>query len=71
MIHVRGDDRDRLDVYWGERDVAGFHLDGDASDWISDRPPDAADVAAWIDVHRDGLSVPGPSTTPADATGDP
>ncbi|HEY6986264.1 MAG TPA: LTA synthase family protein, partial [Rhodanobacteraceae bacterium] len=57
VIHVRGDDRDRVDVYWGNDDVAGYHLNGDAGGWLSDPPPDAADVAAWIDVHRDRRSA--------------
>ena len=52
VLHVRGDDRDRLDVYWDD-EVSAFHYDGDASGWLTKPPPDAADVAAWIDVHRD------------------
>jgi Sulfatase len=66
VIHVRGDDRDRVDVYWGDRDVSGFHLDGDASGWLSDPPPDADDVAAWIDVHRDRKSSARAQTGDAD-----
>jgi phosphoglycerol transferase MdoB-like AlkP superfamily enzyme len=58
VIHVRGDDRDRVDVYWGERDVAAFHLDGDASDWFSEPRPERAGVAAWIDTHRASESAP-------------
>jgi phosphoglycerol transferase MdoB-like AlkP superfamily enzyme len=51
VIHVRGDDRDRIDVYWDSR-IGAFHADGDASGWTSEPPPDAGDVAAWIDAHR-------------------
>ncbi len=65
VIHVRGDDRDRVDVYWGDENVAGYHVDGDASGWLSDPPPDAADVAAWIDVHRDRKPVPSPASSGA------
>ncbi|WP_440222477.1 LTA synthase family protein [Dokdonella sp. MW10] len=53
VVHVRGDDRDRVDVYHGDGEVAGYRLDGDSSTWIGTPPPDAEDAAAWIDVHRD------------------
>jgi arylsulfatase A-like enzyme len=52
VVHARGDDRDRVDVYWGEDGIAGFRLDGDASGWIDGAPPDADAVAAWIDTQR-------------------
>ncbi|HJT97137.1 MAG TPA: LTA synthase family protein [Rhodanobacteraceae bacterium] len=52
VLHVRGDDRDRLDVYWDYDKVSGFRYDGDDSRWMNDAPPRADDVAAWIDVHR-------------------
>ncbi len=52
LFHVRGDDRNRVDVYLGDEAVYGFHLDGDASDWIDEVPPDAGSIAAWITVQR-------------------
>jgi hypothetical protein len=52
VIHARGDDRDRVDVYWGNHDIAGFRLNGDASTWITSPPPHADEVAAWIDTRR-------------------
>lgn len=53
VVHTRGDDRNRVDVYWGDGGaVAGFRLDGDASSWLGDPPPNAGDVAAWIDSRR-------------------
>jgi lipoteichoic acid synthase len=52
VIHVRGDDRDRLDVYWDADQVSGFHYDGDASAWIGQPPPQAEAAAAWINSHR-------------------
>jgi len=51
VIHVRGDNRDRLDVYWDD-EVSGFHYDGDASGWIDKPPPESDAAAAWIDSHR-------------------
>lgn len=52
VVHVRGDDRNRVDVYHGEDAVAGYRLDGDASRWLDEPPPDAERVSAWIDVQR-------------------
>jgi lipoteichoic acid synthase len=52
IAHVRGDDRNRIDIYHSGNAVAGYHLDGDDSRWIDAPPPDAASVAAWIDVQR-------------------
>ena len=51
VLHVRGDDRDRLDVYWDDA-VSAFHYDGDESGWLGQPPPDADAVAAWINSHR-------------------
>ena len=59
ILHVRGDDRDRLDVYSGETGVAAFRYDGDASGWSTAPPPRADDVAAWIDTHRVRPPPPG------------
>ncbi|MET0230910.1 MAG: LTA synthase family protein [Rhodanobacteraceae bacterium] len=53
LLHVRGDERDRLDVYYGTDGVAAFRYDGDASGFGDTSPPNADEVAAWIDVHRD------------------
>ena len=52
VMHVRGDDRSRVDVYHGESEVAGFRLDGDDSHWIDGAPEGADDVAAWITAQR-------------------
>jgi phosphoglycerol transferase MdoB-like AlkP superfamily enzyme len=65
VLHVRGDDRDRLDVYSGTDDVAAFRYDGDASSWTAAPPPGADDVAAWIDTHRAAVSAPKRATDPA------
>ena len=52
VLHVRGDDRNRVDVYHGA-DLSGFLLDGDSSSWTG-KPPSRADfVAAWIDWQRE------------------
>jgi lipoteichoic acid synthase len=51
VVHARGDDRDRVDVYSGD-DVASYWLDGDDSHWRPAPPGDAAAVAAWIDAQR-------------------
>jgi arylsulfatase A-like enzyme len=58
VLHVRGDDRDRLDVYYGSGGVGEFRYDGDASGFRGAPPPNADEVAAWIDVHRDRKSDP-------------
>ncbi len=52
VVHVRGDDRNRVDVYQGATDVFGYRLNGDASDWIGTPPADAARISAWIDTQR-------------------
>jgi len=52
VIHVRGDDRNRVDVYHGANAVSGYRLDGDASRWLDEPPPDADVVSAWIDEQR-------------------
>jgi lipoteichoic acid synthase len=52
VLHVRGDNRDRLDVYWDGDEVSGFHYDGDASTWMDEPPPQPDTVAAWINSHR-------------------
>ncbi len=52
VVHARGDDRNRVDVYFGDR-VGSYTEDGDASRWTSDaRPDDAAAIGAWIDSER-------------------
>lgn len=66
VLHVRGDDRDRLDVYYGSDDVAEFRYDGDASAFRGTPPPNADEVAAWIDVHRDRKSDPALAGAKAD-----
>lgn len=52
VLHVRGDDRNRVDVYSGVNGLAAYRLDGDASEWMTSPPPDADDVAAWIIALR-------------------
>src|SRR5262249_50071154 len=52
VVHARGDDRDRVDVYSGDS-VSAYRLDGDASQWLGAPPlADAPMVAAWIDAQR-------------------
>lgn len=51
VVQARGDDRNRVDVYYDDR-VASYREDGDASSWMGAPPPDAATVAAWIDTQR-------------------
>ena len=51
VVHARGDDRNRIDVYHDDA-VSGFLFDGDDSRWLDPPPPDAARVAAWINVQR-------------------
>jgi len=52
IVHARGDDRNRVDVYFGDR-IASYLEDGDASSWATAAPLPAADaVAAWIDAQR-------------------
>lgn len=51
VLHVRGDDRDRLDVYSDDR-VSPFRYGGDDSRWLGEPPPRGDDVRAWIDVQR-------------------
>jgi phosphoglycerol transferase MdoB-like AlkP superfamily enzyme len=58
VVHVRGDDRNRVDVYFGDR-VASYREDGDTSNWMTPTLPPAANaVAAWIDAQR----VPRPTS---------
>lgn len=52
VVHTRGDDRDRIDVYYGANEVSGFRLNGDASHWMDNPPPDADLIAAWITTQR-------------------
>jgi lipoteichoic acid synthase len=51
LLHTRGDDRDRVDVYFDDR-VASYFENGDRSGWSDVTPPDAAKVSAWIDTQR-------------------
>lgn len=66
IVHARGNDRDRVDVYRGVDETAGFNLDGDGSTWAGTPARDAAAVAAWIDVQRVRAALPSPPrpTTP-------
>jgi hypothetical protein len=58
VVHVRGDDRNRVDVYFGDR-VASYREDGDASNWTTSMLPPASEaVAAWIDAQRVTRSAP-------------
>lgn len=51
VVQARGDDRNRVDVYYDER-VASYMEDGDASGWQGAPPPQADMVAAWINAQR-------------------
>jgi hypothetical protein len=51
VVQARGDDRNRVDVYYDDR-VASFMLNGDASGWQGESPPQADMVAAWINAQR-------------------
>ncbi len=51
VVHARGDDRNRIDVYHGNA-VSGFLLDGDDSRWLDSPPADAQHISAWINVQR-------------------
>lgn len=52
VVHARGDNRDRVDVYAGDA-TASYRQRGDASRWEDgERVPDANRVAAWIDAQR-------------------
>ena len=52
VVHARGDDRDRVDVYTADA-VASYRQRGDASGWDdASGIPDGAAVAAWIDTQR-------------------
>jgi hypothetical protein len=51
ILQARGDDRDRVDVYYGDR-VASYRKNGDAGGWQDAPPPEAAMVSAWIEAQR-------------------
>ena len=51
IVHARGDDRNRIDIYHGDA-VSGFLLDGDDSRWLDSPPADAQHIAAWINEQR-------------------
>jgi phosphoglycerol transferase MdoB-like AlkP superfamily enzyme len=51
VVQVRGDDRNRVDVYYDDR-VASYMENGDASGWEGVPPPEADMVAAWINTQR-------------------
>ncbi len=67
ITHVRGDDRNRVDVYHGADAVSGYRLDGDASGWLDAPPADAKGIAAAINVQREDArlrrSLPPPMAT--------
>lgn len=52
VMHARGDARNRVDVYFGDRHGA-LLLRGDDSEWIGDRPPQWEAIADAI--HRDRI----------------
>lgn len=64
VVHVRGDDRNRVDVYHGATGLSGYRLDGDASGWIGTPPTEAAAVAAWIDMQRQDAAASDPDAVP-------
>jgi len=51
VVQVRGDDRNRVDVYYDDR-VASYMENGDASGWQGVPPSEADMVAAWINTQR-------------------
>lgn len=51
IAHTRGDDRDRVDVYFDDR-IASYFENGDDSGFSDVKPPDASTVSAWIDAQR-------------------
>lgn len=53
VVHVRGDQRSRIDVYEGKQRAA-LLLDGDNSHWTGDALPDAAAIA--LEVHADRIA---------------
>lgn len=69
VLHARGDDPSRVDVYYGAGEVARYLEDGDDSRFIGAPPPQAGLVSAWIDVLRGdagaAISAPVPATVPA------
>lgn len=56
VLHARGDDRNRVDVYSPPAQFASYRLQGDASHWLTDAPPDAAAIQAWITAIRTDAS---------------
>lgn len=52
VLHVRGDNRNRVDLYHGAG-LSSFLLDGDASSWMGTPPPEADFVAGWINWQRE------------------
>lgn len=59
VVHARGDDRNRVDIYQGPLGTFGYHLKGDDSNWVGGQPQNAAAIAAWIDVQRADAQVRG------------
>lgn len=52
VVHVRGDDRDRIDVYQGAESLWAYRLAGDNSAWIDGQPAGGDRVSAWITAQR-------------------
>ena len=52
VVHTRGDDRNRIDVYFGDG-TATYAEDGDTSRWTSlEKPTDEEAVTAWLVSQR-------------------
>ncbi len=51
IVHARGDQRSRIDVYTARGDGA-LLLDGDASTWLGDAPPEQAWIADFLHSER-------------------
>jgi lipoteichoic acid synthase len=51
ILHARGDARNRIDVYFGDRRGA-LLLDGDASRWVGERPPQWRQIEDHIHADR-------------------
>jgi len=70
VLHARGDNRNRVDVYHSDG-FNGFLLDGDNSSWVGKPPPNANSIAAWIDWQREQARSRGLAPQPGRTTAKP
>lgn len=52
IVHARGDQRSRIDVYFRSGESAALQLAGDASQWNGAQPPGWQSIAAAIHLQR-------------------